>query len=226
MKKHKKWLYPLIAVLSFIILLLLIKNPILGAYISSKIKTAGSYSSISVGSKIIEIDNFRVKNLSGFKNKYALVTKKVQVKYSLTNLFKDPANIDSIDMRDLDLTIECKNPLCTKNNWTEIINNISKNEEKISNKVIIDQLNVTNLNVTISGMGLDSTKKKIINIPYIQFKNISSKKGFPTQQLISIIFRSANLQDYLKGILENNSIIEDFFKPFSDNQNEKGFRVL
>ncbi|MBN2478737.1 MAG: hypothetical protein JXA94_00760 [Parachlamydiales bacterium] len=222
MKKHKAWLLPVIIVVALILFLWIIKAPIMSAYLSSKLKANGSFSSVKLSSSKMTIGGLKIFNPRGSKNKYALTTKQIIVNYSLKKLFSSPSIIDSIVVEDSQLNIECSNPLCTQNNWTIIAKNISKMEKskKEGKEVIVSTLTLQNLDVEVMGLGLDFTKKKNIHKSNLTFKNISSKQGFPTQQLIKAIFKSADLQDYLKGILDLPKVLEKFKIPFTMQKNE------
>jgi len=195
MKKFKGWFIALVIIILVIVVLWIIKTPLTASYLSNKLKTDVSISNMSVSSNLIQIKNFRLKNPRRSKNRYAFVAQSIEIRYSFSKLFNSPSLIDSILVKDVNLNIECANPLCTKNNWTTLVGNISDKEKRSASKkeYIIKELELNNMDVEILGMGLDFTRKKQSHIASIKFYNINSKTGFPTQQLIAAIFRSAGL---------------------------------
>ncbi|NGX52432.1 MAG: hypothetical protein KR126chlam5_00730 [Candidatus Anoxychlamydiales bacterium] len=233
MRKHSPWFIALFAIILIVVVVWVIKTPIIASYLSSKLKTDVSMSNIAVSTKKMEIKNFRIKNPKGSKNKYAFIAKKIEVYYSFSELMSSPSIVDSILVQDINLDVECSNPLCTKNNWTTIIDNISAKEKKSASKkeMILKTLSLKNMDVAITGLGLDFNKTKKTNVASMQFNNISNKTGFPTQELIAAIFKSAGLTDYLKGILENKGFWEGVIKGFkevgsSDNSLEESLKAI
>jgi len=224
MKKTKGWIFVfLIAIVSILMLFWIIKTPLISSYLSNKLKTNVTLSKVSFSFKRMHIDNFKLKNTRKTKTKYAFIAKTIEINYAFPKLLSSPTVIDDILISNINLNIDCYNPLCTSNNWTEIVNNIRKKEEKtkvVKKEIIIKKLILKNMIVQISGFGLD-LKEKTVQIPRLEFKNISNKTGFPTEQLIAAIFKSAGLQNYLKEILEPKKALENIFKglKFSKSDN-------
>ncbi|NGX30191.1 MAG: hypothetical protein KR126chlam4_00238 [Candidatus Anoxychlamydiales bacterium] len=233
MKKYSPWFIALFVIILIVVVVWIIKTPIIASYLSNKLKTDVSMSNIAISTKKMEIKNFRIKNPRGSKSRYAFIAKKIEVNYSFSKLMSSPSIVDSILVQDINLDIECSNPLCTKNNWTNIVDNINAKEKKTVSKkeVILKTLSLKNMDVAITGLGLDFNKTKTINVASIEFNNISNKTGFPTQELIAAIFKSAGLKDYLKGILENKGFWESVIKGFkevgaSDNSLEESLKAI
>ena len=231
MKKFKGWFIALFIIILIIIVLWVIKTPIAASYLSAKLKTDVSISNIGFSSNRIMLNNFSIKNPKKMKSKYAFIAKKIEINYSFSKFFSSPSIVDSILVKDINLNIECENPLCTKNNWTSLVVKVNDEEQKkrSKNELIIKKLVMSNMDVQIAGLGFPVTKTKKTNIAHIEFNNVSSKKGFPTQQLIAAIFRSAGLKDYLKGFLDTKGMIENIiqtFKGISDNSFEESLKNM
>jgi len=230
MKKYKGGFIAIFIIILIIVVLWIIKTPITAAYLSRKLKTDVRISNITVKSHNIIINGFKLKNPKKTKAEYAFITDKILINYSFSKVFSSPSIIDNILLENVNLNIACDNPLCTKNNWTTVINNINQKEKKETKKeLLIKKLVIKNMNVQITGLGLNFTKIKTSHISLIEFNNISSKNGFPTQQLITAIFRSAGLKDYLKGIIETKEKLEKIIKPFngiSDNSLEESLKSM
>ncbi|NGX55963.1 MAG: hypothetical protein K1060chlam5_00197 [Candidatus Anoxychlamydiales bacterium] len=232
MKKFKPFIIAIVAIFAVVIFVWIIKGPLISSYLTSKLKTNVSIKSVNLGFSKMVLKNFTIKNLRGNKTKFAFRADIIEVDYSLSKLFSSPSIVDSILVDNIKLNIECKNPLCSKNNWTGIVNNISMKEKKATKEkeIRIKKITFKDLNVDIYNLGLDLTKKKTAYVKEIEFNNVNSKDGFPTKQLIAAIFKSANLRDYLKGVLDLKNWM-DKFNPFSVNEelefkdvllNEKG----
>lgn len=203
----KKFLPILIIV--FFILVWSFRTSIISVYLSKKLQLPISIERLSFSKGKISFVNFRIKNLKKQKEKYAFTSKNIDILYSWDNLKKSPSLIDAINMKDNFLNIECNNPICTSNNWTDLLEKVKKKDSK---EIIIKKISVQNLSINIYGMGLIPGAKKEMNIPYLSYNNISSKEGFPIEELIISIFRSSNLMDFIKEILNKSNALEKFFK--------------
>jgi len=191
----------------------IMKTPIISAYLSKKMKTKVSIGSIDFSKSRTKITNFRIKNPRKYKENVAFSSKTINIEYSWKELKKDPSTIDRIELNDNFLSVECSNPLCTSNNWTDIMSKISKKEEKEKEEVIIKNITMNNLDVEILGMGLVPGSKKNVHLSSVSFRNVSSKEGFPTQQLISEIFKEAGINDLLKDFFKGNKGIDKYLNP-------------
>lgn len=228
--KYEFYMKKFFALIIFLILIVGLaiwfsKASLLSAYLTKKLKTNVTISDIVYSKSHIKIGNFEIKNPEGHKDRNAFSCKTIDVNFSWDELNQTPSIIANIDMKDNYLLVDCKNALCTENNWSKIIQNVSKKEEADNEKeVIIKKLTMTNLDVDVRGMGAILTITKKVNIPYIEFKDVNSKDGFPTQQLIAAVFHKAGLMDYIKGVFQKNGIIDKvlkFPKLFGENETPK-----
>lgn len=208
MKIKKKWIVSVLVIIFIILFLWVLKNSIATVYLTKKLKTTASFSNVSISSNKMILSNFKIINPNRTNSKYAFVAERIQVNYSLSKLMTSPSIVDNILIENVKLNIDCDDPVCNTNNWTIILNKVNEEEAKKSNReIIVSSMIVKNMDVQINGAGLNllnstSSGTKNAHIDSIEFKNISSKKGFPTQQLAQAIFRSSGLQDYLKGLMQ------------------------
>jgi hypothetical protein len=168
--------------------------------------------SVNLSFSKMNLKNFYIKNPRDTKTKFAFLADNIEVDFSINKLFLYPSIINHILVENIKLNIECKNPLCSRNNWTAIVDNISSKEKKTSAKkeILIQKINFRNLIVDIYDLGLDSTKKKTAFVKEIEFNNVNDKDGFPTKKLIAAIFKGANLNDYLKSVLDLKRFLDNF----------------
>lgn len=221
MKKVKtfwKYFFSIVVVIVLLLVLLwFVKTPIISSYLSSKLKVDVSIDAISAGTSHLRIDNFKINNpKTGYKDKVAFLCKEISADYSFSSLRSDPVVIDEIKLKDIFLEIECKDPMCGKNNWTHILNNINEEEEKTTGEkeVKIKKLVFENLKIQLIGMGIRGGTKNLSPINRIELNNISSKEGFPTDKLVAAIFRHAGLKDYLKDLVNPKNLLETITSPF------------
>jgi len=100
---------------------------------------------------------------------------------------------------------------------------------KSDHEVIVRKLILSDLHVEIRG----AESNPFIKVPprkYIkrlEFRNVSSKKGFPTKELIRAIFQGAGIEQYIKEIFSPENIIRQLRRSglFGENkgiENEAG----
>lgn len=218
-------------VLVFIALLILIallslwflKTEATSWFLSKKLKTSISLGGVDLSKSKINLQNFKIHNPSGYKHEFAYVCKEAIVSYKFDEIKKDPSVIDRIDLNDSQLYIDCKNALCTSNNWTEIMKEVADKEVKIQKdgkEVIVNNLAMNGLHVEIHGLGLVPGIKKNVEIDHIDFGKVTSKEGFPTNVLIAEIFKQAGLVEYIKSFLNPTKIFDNLksLNPFGLNE--------
>lgn len=215
--KSLSWKFILLIFAAAVLFLWLIKAPVMSWYLTEKIKVPVSIGRISIWPSETTIHRFRVANPHGFKNRTALEAKVSKIDYQFSKLMGPVSEIDQIEIDDIFLSIDCSNPLCTSNNWTAIGDKMAKKEEKERNhRVVVHKLVLSNLNVHIHGLGIGQppqTKR----IARLEFHEIDSDKGFPTQKLIRAIFRGLGLEQYLKNAFNPQNAIKQFLpKLFGD----------
>lgn len=213
------WLV-LAIIVGAIIVLWFIKAPIMSSYLSKKIKVKVSIAQITMRPTYTKLYRFHISNPWHSKTRTAFSAKKVRLDYKFKELVSDPTVIDYIQLDDVFLGIEFYNPVGTQNNWTAIAAKSKKNSEKSKGEYFIRKLVINNMDVEIYGMGLKGilggTEKKHIN--RLEFNNINSKDGFPTDQLIQAIFGSTGLQKYIQNILSPRGLLRDVFSPFRTSE--------
>jgi hypothetical protein len=204
------WKLIVLIVLAAIVFLWLIKTPIMASYLTNKMRVPVSIGRISMWPSQTKIHNFRIKNPRGFKTSYAFTAQSTEIDYQFKQLIGNPSVIDLIHVDDIYLGVECANPACTANNWTAIGANMPKREG--GQEVIIRKLVLTNLTAEIRGTKLGNGRLTR-HVDRLEFDDIDSKEGFPTEQLIKEIFGGAGLEQYLKEMFSPQKIFETI-RPF------------
>jgi hypothetical protein len=209
--KSLSWKILLLVLVAGIIFIWLIKAPIMSWYLTDKLKVPTSIGSISIWPSETMIHRFRIVNPRGFKMKSAFEAETTKIEYRLKQLRNTPAEIDQIVIDDIHLGIECSNPLCSKNNWTAIGGLMAQKEQKEKkHQVIIHKFVLTNMSVEVRGLGIGKPPM-IKQIDYLEFDEVSSETGFPTDKLIRAIFQGAGLQDYVQDLLNPQNAIKKYF---------------
>ncbi len=205
MKRHA-WKLVILIILAAIVFLWLIKAPLVSSYLSNKMRVPVSISRISIWPSQTLIHEFKIKNPSGFRKPYAFTAETTQIDYQWKQLRGEPTVIDQIIVDGIFLDVECTNGACTSNNWTAIGANMPK--QKSDREVIIHKLILTNLDAQISGLAVVKGKTLKQHVDRLEFYEIDSKQGFPTEQLIREIFGKAGMQEYIKNLLSPEKILE------------------
>ena len=130
---------------------------------------------------------FRIHNPKSFKNHTAFSAENGHILYRANHLFSTPSEIDLIELDNVELDIEFTNPLGTENNWTGLISKIKPR----TGTVVIHKFAINNLTVRKTD---DSTPN---HYSRIELEEVEGSGGFPTQELISEIFKAANIDRYL-----------------------------
>ncbi len=203
-------------IIVFVAAVFIFKTNIAASYLSSKLKTKVSIDKMSVSTTSLNISGFNIKNPTK-ELKNAFSAKELDVNYTMKGLKEDPSVIEEIYIDNAYLGVVCSNALCSNNNWTEIMHSIEKKKpSKKNNNFLIKRLIIRDLDVEIIGLGLNPASKDKLHFSHMEFNNIRSEEGFPTQQLVLEIFKSAGLNNYLKGFLEGKTGIEKFIDPFKE----------
>lgn len=206
--KSWSWKILLLIIVGGLIFLWLIKAPIMSWYLTDKLKVPTSMSSISIWPSQTTIRQFRILNPRGFKTRSAFEADETKIEYRLGQLRGNPSEIDRITVDGIYMSIECSNPMCSKNNWTAIGGRMAQNQQKAEKReVVIHKFILSNMTVEVRGLGFGKppfTKK----IDYLEFDEVSSEKGFPTDKLIKAIFQGAGLQDYIPDFLNPQNAIK------------------
>ncbi|HSW72107.1 MAG TPA: hypothetical protein VLG44_01700 [Chlamydiales bacterium] len=194
-----------------------IKPQIFSSYLSKKLGVQVSMLAVKLRPSYLVINNFKIANPRGSLNPTAFSAKTVEADYKWNNLTGNPVIIDQITLNDVFLEVELYNAERTEHNWTRIAEKISKDKDR-DKEVIIKALYINNLDAQV--YGLTGQAKEFLgenpsrHVDHLEFYNISSKEGFPTEELIQQIFGDVGFGDYLKGLLNPAKILPKVINPF------------
>jgi len=206
-----------VAVLSLIVAILLLKAPIISSYLSHKLGVNVSMRSVSISTNGMKISKFKINNPIGARTNTALSAQDIDVAYQWKELRSDPGVIEDIELNNVFLGIELYNSSGSRNNWSQILATVDDNQDKDAKEMIIRRLVIKNLSVSVRGKGIFSSWQKIKEIPRLEFRNISSKEGFPTEKLIEQIFDEANLGTYIKELIKQPvKVLDKVLSPFKE----------
>jgi len=203
-----------------LIFLWALKAPLFSSFISHQMKMHISIAGIKIRPTFSKIYRFHIRNPAHARGRTAFSAKNIIVDYQFKELREEPVTIDQIEVNDAFMGIEFYNTFGTQNNWTELLSKLNK-KKKSTTDVHIRKLVINNLEVEIRKMGLAGVFGSPIQtktIKRLEFDNINSKDGFPTEQLIQAIFGKSGLMKYIDTIYKAPGVLKDIFLPFVDNE--------
>lgn len=189
------WKLVLLIILAALVFLWLIKAPIIASYLTKKMRVPVSIERISIWPSETTMLNFKIRNPKGFKSRVAFEAENTRIDYRFKELFSDPIAIDQIILDKIFLGVEFSNPFGTSNNWTEIGKNMP--QQKSQKRLIIHKLVLTDLSVEIQGLGLLG-KPTTKTLSRLEFDDIDSAQGFPTEELVKKVFGGSGIQQFLQ----------------------------
>lgn len=199
------------------IYLWVIKPQIFSSYLSKKLGVQVSMLAVKLRPSYLVITNFKIANPRGSWHPTAFSAKTVEADYQFKNVKGNPVIIDQITMNDVYLEVELYNADRSVNNWSKIADKISRDKQR-DKQFIIKALYINNLDAEV--YGLTGQAKELLgenpsrHVDHLEFYNISSEEGFPTEELIQQIFGDVGIGDYLKGLLNPVKIIPKVINPF------------
>lgn len=208
--KRLGWKLILLIILAAIVFIWLVKAPIVASYLTDKMRVPVSIEWLSIWPSKTKMRWFKIKNPSGFKTPHAFKAESSEVDYSFSQIMGTPSQIDQILIDGIYLSVEFSNPLGTSNNWTAIGNNMPKQQSH--KRVLIGKLILTNLTIEIRGLGLLG-KPATKTIDRLEFDNIDSANGFPTEELIKKVFGGSGIQQYIQDAFNPQKQLQNLLKP-------------
>lgn len=210
----KGWKLVGLLVIAAVVFLWLIKTPILSTYISNKLRVPLTMRSVSIWPKETNIHHFQIPNPPGYSHS-ALKIDKIQINYEPHRLFGNPVEMDLVELDNVYLNIVLPTDERDNNNWTELGARMS--HQKTGKEVIIHQLVIRNLTVKTEGagakkLGIDGVRQ----FAHLQFNEIDSRQGFPTEELIARIFKGAGIEMFLRKFLNPEGYIQKALNPIKN----------
>lgn len=206
--KRFGWKGITLIVLTILVFLWIIRAGIMSSYLSNHLGVPISAARISMWPSQTTIKGFKIFNPRGFKEKRAFGAEKITIDYTFHKLFTDPAEIQQILVQDIFLSVEFANASGSENNWTEIGKHMPS--ERSGKEIMIDRLVFSNLTIEVRNLVDDP---KTYHVDQIEWENLHSKRGFPTEQVVSKLFEEVGLQEYIKEAFDPAGFFEKLFEP-------------
>ena len=218
----------------------------LATHLSKELGVAVEIEDIEVGFSHFTINNFEIANIAeGILDK-AFSVETLDIEAPLSNYFNPKVVIEKVQLDNVYLGLEFDSATSTQGNWTRIMSNLDKgasedvppsrrkrkseksaqhsSAETPGRSVFIKELIINTISVDLLYVQGGGRIKKLPMIKQIVLKNISSEEGFPIDQLMNSVlgqmlkevFIRQNLQNMLDTLLDQQSQLNDYIRPFRD----------
>lgn len=181
--------------------------PILADIISHKTLTPVSIKEIEFYRNAFEIKELKIDNPKEARLQTALKSESITVAAPYRQYFWDPIEIEKIEMSDVYVNIQIYDKDQKEGNWQTIVHNMSidhKSPLSIERSALIKKLVLTNIQIDL--ILSDGKLRRLSPIDRLEFDNITSDKGIPTQEISEIIVQkvmhSIFLEQGLKSVIE------------------------
>jgi uncharacterized protein involved in outer membrane biogenesis len=216
----------------------------LATHLAKELGVAVEIEDIRLGPSHFTIDNFEIGNVPNSILEKAFTVETLDIQAPLTNYFNPKVVIEKVQLDNVYLGLEFDSATSTQGNWTRIMSNLDKgasedvppsrrkrksekstqqsSAETLGRSVFIKELIINNISVDLVYVEGGGRIKKLPVIKQIVLKNISSEEGFPIDQLMNSVlgqmlkevFIRQNLQNMLDTLLDQQSQLNDYIRPF------------
>lgn len=180
---------------------------ILAEIISKKTMTPVSIKDVIWKKDSFTIDDIMIANPTPARLPTAMRVKSIKVDAPYKQYFEDPILINQIHLDSVYINIQIYNKDQTEGNWQTLMGNMAvdhKSPLSVERSALIKKLILTNIQIDL--ILSDGKLHHLSPIERLEFDNISSDKGIPTQEISEIIvqkmMQSIFLQKGLKSIIE------------------------
>jgi hypothetical protein len=153
-------------------------------FLSRQLHVPVSLHSLELSSTEADLIQLWVGNPAQFKTATAFAAQEIAIVSTPSQILGNPLVIDEIVIADIFVGIEYHEG--GESNWDRILHHSSSSHSNSSKDYLIRTLVLTNLTVEVTQA--DGRVKRYPTIPRMEFHNISSKTGFPIEEIEKAIF--------------------------------------
>lgn len=192
----------------------------LSGYLSEHFEVPVAINNMRLDWNSIYIHDIDISNPEKSTLPTALKVEKTHLKAPLPTYFKNDIEVEEIRLDNIYTSIEFYDKSNNVGNWTVLIHKFDTNEsfgrragrkssvEPTGQSVLIKKLIMTNITIDLKLYG--RSVKRLRTIPYLEFENVGTEKGFPVeeiteiivQQLMGHIFSLEGLSSMFKSVIE------------------------
>lgn len=185
-------------------------------HLTKKLQVAVQVGDMSLGMNKITVDKLQVSNPPQYRLlQNAFACDEIVVNAPLTGYLNKDIVIDEIDMNNVYIGFEFDSIKGASGNWTQIMKNVQKQSKKVpksasERRVLIKRLVLNNIQADVAYDRNGGKVRHLPVIPQIVLTNISSKGGFPMDQItnsvlgkmLQSIFEQENIKNMLQNIFQ------------------------
>lgn len=198
--------------------------------LSKKMQVEVEIDDLIIRPSHIEVEKFEIGNVPKYKLPRAFSADHIHVQAPLLGYFDQNIVIDEITISDIYLGLEFAKKGSKEGNWTIIMGNYQKatssnttpKDKKTEKSILIKKLILNNITVDLA-YRKEGTVQHLKPIDHLEFTNVTSEGGIPTdqitkiimQQMLQSIFSKENLQNMIEGFLQSpQQGVESIFDSF------------
>lgn len=198
----------------------------LASKLEEKLQVHVSIDDLHVTWDSIDIQKLEIGNPNKYKLPKAFSVEQILIEAPIPNYLHEQIVIDRMELDNIFVGLEFDNQKNKNGNWTVLMKNLHdsiRSHRTDGKTVLIRKLILNNLQITLAYRDGSKSPQKIKTIKHLEFDNVTSEKGLPTEQITAIIMRHMlrsiftleNLGNMLEGILESpQKAPQMILKPF------------
>ncbi len=180
---------------------------ILSNNLSEKFQVPVKVEQVDFKPASISIQNLTVSNPPKAKEPTAFKARQIDITAPYRAYLKDPILIDTVLIQDVYVDVEIYDQSKTKGNWQTLLANLKRDRTKffvLEKTSVIKNLILTNIHIQI--IMPDGKKHVVPLIKRLEFKDVSSEKGIPIDEITEIVMQKLMgnlfLQKSIQTIIE------------------------
>jgi uncharacterized protein involved in outer membrane biogenesis len=197
---------------------------ILAHHLSKEMKVLVEIEDVKLSMRSIDIEKLEIGNPSGYVLPKAFSANTININAPLRNYLDQEIIIDQILIDKVYLGLEFDSPRAKRGNWTTIMGNMKASQKPggKGKQALIRSLILTNISIDLAFKTEGGRIRRLAPIKRLEFKDVSTEKGIPTEQISNIIlsemlrsiFRLENLQNMLEDLLQSpQTPVNQFLQP-------------
>lgn len=198
----------------------------LASRLEEQLQVHVSIDDLHVSWESIDIQKLEVGNPSGYTLPKAFSAEQILIQAPATVYLHDRIIIDQLEIDNIYVGLEFDKQGSKRGNWTVLMKNLKEHEQRTGGhgkSVLIKKLILNNLSITLAYRDGSKKPQKLKTIKHLEFDNVTSEEGLPTDQIANIIMREMlksiftleNLGNMLEGFLESPTKgVDNLVTPF------------
>lgn len=179
---------------------------LVAGHLSKRLKVPVSIEEVQITKESIDIHNLEIGNPRGYTLPKAFSAHNILIQAPLMRYLDEKIIIDAITVNTVYLGAEFDKPGSKNGNWTTLMQNFKNSttppkESKKGKTVLIKKLILTDIDVDLAYKSGSIPVKRLKPIPKIEFTNVTSEKGIPSEQITNLIIEQA-----LRAIFDQENI--------------------